>query len=458
MWRSATLGNLLACLPPDLCAVSKADSKYSMRLLREFRKEDWDRPSIYAARVKYLFSGSDGWSLEDILPHLCPPKIFPVLQGLVWNHASDQFLFIETFLSPAITTISFPSSSESLSFLPTLASKYPQLKHTTISLDQNSSASWDSLEELCAISSFLCELSDVESISVPQLNSSAMAHISRLPNLTSLTVDIFPHNWTAPAVDNEQGFASLEQLTLSYSSVAESITFMEWLNQIPLFDLSIHFSTAADSSQIHALFSALSTGISHPCLSELWIHSEYTDLEESATYRVENRSFRLLFSFVNLVSVSIQVGGGFDIDDATILELSRAWPLIETLELIEGNRFPETRLTLSCLFSFAANCPRLTTLKMTFNSTAIPYTAHTLAHGLKSLLVCHSPMSVPAIVPVAQFLSGCFPALKWLEAARTPLADDVDEEERMERAEAEESKRCWKEVGVLVCRGRTYKS
>ncbi|KAF8146295.1 hypothetical protein K438DRAFT_1781162 [Mycena galopus ATCC 62051] len=132
MWRSAALGNLLACLPTDLCVLDDlaTGSIACVKLLRDaqrsrraFREEDWARVSIYAARVRHLFSGGGQWSLAKILApmSLCLlANIFPVLKTLTWNHSNAQFCYIDAFLSPAIKTISFPCTSASLSFLSAL--------------------------------------------------------------------------------------------------------------------------------------------------------------------------------------------------------------------------------------------------------------------------------------------------------------------------------------------------
>ncbi|KAJ6479675.1 hypothetical protein C8R45DRAFT_355344 [Mycena sanguinolenta] len=280
-----------------------------------------------------------------------------------------------------------------------------------------------------------------------------MVHISRLPNLRSLTFDVFPDNWSAPTSHAKQTFPALHDLTLCYPTVDESIAFMEWLSQVPLTSLMLDFSSGVDPFQMHALLCALSTGILHPCLSELSIGSDCT---RSAGYCVENQSLRLLFCFVNLTDVSIAVGGGYDIDDPMVADLSVAWPLIENLSLTDG----EARTTLACLSSFAANCPRLTRLGLSFNTTVIPHTTTTAAHGLASLDVSHSTISPSKIVPVARFLSAIFPELKQLEAVRSgaPPADSDDEQGIARYDEARGSERCWKEVEALVCHGGRWKS
>ncbi|KAF8175443.1 hypothetical protein K438DRAFT_1771067 [Mycena galopus ATCC 62051] len=179
MWRSAALGNLLACLPTGLCVLDDlaTGSIACVKLLRDaqrsrraFREEDWARVSIYAARVRHLFPGGGQWSLAKILAPmiLCLlANIFPVLKTLTWNHSNAQFCYIDAFLSPAIKTISFPCTSASLSFLSALPFRCPNLKNVTISVvreedadwwDPSAPGGWDTPKAVDAISSFLCEL------------------------------------------------------------------------------------------------------------------------------------------------------------------------------------------------------------------------------------------------------------------------------------------------------------
>jgi hypothetical protein len=160
-----------------------------------------------------------------------------------------------------------------------------------------------------------------------------MAHISRLPNLTSLVFAILPHSWVNPVDDSEQAFASLGKLELVYIAVPQSIKFMQWLRQVPLHKFVITFSTAADTSEARAFFAALFTAISHPSHSELYIMQDALDTQRD--YCLKPCSLRLLSCFTNLTEVLIYLPGSSEIDDVTMSDLSRAWSLLETFELGE---------------------------------------------------------------------------------------------------------------------------
>ncbi|KAJ7865294.1 hypothetical protein B0H14DRAFT_3133421 [Mycena olivaceomarginata] len=384
MWHSVALGNLLACLPEDLCAVDKSDpKKYTMRLLRPFREEDWKRPSVYTSSIRRLFSGED------------------------------------------------------------------DLKNITISPDLHATAQ-DTVEELSAISSFLRQLPDAESICVPQLDRTAMAHISGFPNLTFLSFDVFPRDWVNPFVYPEPAFTSLRTLEIMYALVHESTKFMKGLHRVPLTSFTANFVDSATNFQIYAFFSAISTAISHRSLSNLLIAKD--GFEESINDVLDNRSLRLLFPFAHLTTVAIYLPAAPDIDDTTMRDLTRAWTLLETLELAERPD-NEARVTLACLSSFAAYCPRLTKLRMSFDTTVIPLPTNEPAHRLETLVVFESVLSPSDVLPVAQFLSGLFPVLRCVCAREHPRTMPVDEDEILELAEVMKWENCWKEVEALSYNG-----
>jgi hypothetical protein len=377
---------------------------------------------------------------------LCLSNRFPALQNLAWNHPNDEFSYIDIFLGPGITTVSFPSTSNSLSFLSILPSKCPGLKNITISPDLHATAQ-DTVEELSAISSFLRQLPDAESICVPQLDRTAMAHISGFPNLTFLSFDVFPRDWVNPFVYPEPAFTSLRMLEIMYALVHESTKFMKGLHRVPLTSFTANFVDSATNFQIYAFFSAISTAISHRSLSNLLIAKD--GFEESVNDVLDNRSLRLLFPFAHLTTVAIYLPAAPDIDDTTMRDLTRAWTLLETLELAERPD-DEARVTLACLSSFAAHCPRLTKLRMSFDTSIIPLPTNGPAHRLETLVVFESVLSPSDVLPVAQFLSGLFPVLRCVCAREHPRTMPVDEDEILELAEVMKWENCWKEVEALV--------
>ncbi|KAJ7451218.1 hypothetical protein B0H11DRAFT_2330473 [Mycena galericulata] len=71
LWKSATLVNLLRCMPSGLWVVEEVTQppeKCYMRPRRAIWATDWDRVFNYASRIRHLFSSSTQRGLSDIFP------------------------------------------------------------------------------------------------------------------------------------------------------------------------------------------------------------------------------------------------------------------------------------------------------------------------------------------------------------------------------------------------------
>ena len=107
-------------------------------------------------------------------------------------------------------------------------------------------------------------------------------------------------------------------------------------------------------------------------------------------------------------------------------------------------------MTLVCLHSFARHCPRLCTLGIAFDATAVlptseaDRTAHVCQRNVEYLGVEHSPIVTP--LAAAQFLSGVFPNLKSIKTHRGYANNDENEE----HPGAIGRLYCWKEVQTVL--------
>ncbi|KAJ7886557.1 hypothetical protein B0H14DRAFT_2697222 [Mycena olivaceomarginata] len=197
------------------------------------------------------------------------------------------------------------------------------------------------------------------------------------------------------------------------------------------------------------LFNALSAGCSHSSLTSLSLGGDQRiDEEGPESCIIAGNTLQLLFVFVNLTSVYIQSPSGFDLDNALISDMARAWTRIESLELWSKERVP-CRVTLCCLRSFAQHCPLLESLAMTVDASDASMELVTLSQtsqgSLYTIRMMYSPIATP--VPVAQFLSNLFPEL-WV--VRTERDDSNDDEEDEDSVEDILHHGCWKEVESLL--------
>ncbi|KAJ7142975.1 hypothetical protein C8R44DRAFT_761496 [Mycena epipterygia] len=302
-----------------------------------------------------------------------------------------------------------------------------------------------------AVSLFVRSLQCVESVSVDVLDMEALEHICRLPSLTSLYSNTISTASTFFINADTQSFVSLRTLDLGNSEIEPTTRFLEGCNQIPLisFDVSFpHFSTAG---QMHKFYTAIAAVFSPSSLTSLTLDNSYNVHAPPIDHVIQSRSIRMLFGFVNLTSLYMLSPIGIDWDDSTVLDLARAWPRIETLDLSAWHcASARPRVTLECLRSFARHCPHLGDLTTTFDGTVIPTsdlgaTNRVCQVRLRSLNVDHSTISTA--VGVARFLSAIFPNLKHILTREVQYEEeDLDEVER----QAMELHLLWNEVQKLL--------
>ncbi|KAF8149233.1 hypothetical protein K438DRAFT_1779421 [Mycena galopus ATCC 62051] len=214
------------------------------------------------------------------------------------------------------------------------------------------------------------------------------------------------------------------------------------------------FSTADD---VHRLFSAASSGISHLPLREFAFSDEFGsfDSSHSTNHLIRSQSLRSLFCFVNLTSVSILSAVGIDLDDTTVTDLARSWPHIEKLEFQSyyGNLAP--RATLRCLEAFPRYCPRLTKLAIAFDATVIPIPTlketdlSLVCLKMKNLDVEASPIETAR--PVGKFLTRIFPRLREISTLGDSLfLGGQDEWETDVGQQVLQYDRKWKKVAFIL--------
>ncbi|KAJ7798876.1 hypothetical protein B0H14DRAFT_2388426, partial [Mycena olivaceomarginata] len=127
---------------------------------------------------------------------------------------------------------------------------------------------------------------------------------------------------------------------------------------------------------------------------------------------------RPLLAFLHLTSVTLCAPAGFDLNDATVGDMARAWPRIKSLHLYASDyAHILSNVTLGALVLLARHCPELSGLSLTLDATAPVPDLETENKRLRqwrldSLGVSLSPIAAP--LAVAVFLSSVFPELKWV--------------------------------------------
>ncbi|KAJ7086771.1 hypothetical protein B0H15DRAFT_340848 [Mycena belliarum] len=463
LWSSASLFNLLCCLPADSRRIYDSEVP-RMELLRPLTPTDWERVLVYASRVKHLFAHPNHANLAKILPLLAssvPPKMLFNLRGIHWQHNGADFPAIGLFLEPSLTVLSIPASSSASAL--SLTATLPRLTDVSLVTDPKylrlTSYIFDTdytVQEVQDISNLLRRLpATLETLSTPILDQASFAHLACSPRLRNLTI----HRLRNDLSNSRAGagaFPALEKLDMTADLRAVTRFFGQGAGaDMPLATLSLMFPTPtpATAEETHGLYSALAASVAPTRLRSLILLTEGTlfDISTAPHVLIRAHSLRRLLPFANLKSVYICSPVGIDLDDALLEELAASWRGLESLEL--DARYPPPappRATIACLASFAAHCPRLECLSLTFDARAPPpVPAGVAPHAaLTSLQVEHSPASAPTAV--WQFLAHLFPALEDLD--HYVQYDDHDSE--VVSAPDVSRHECWNEVQSLLLHSR----
>ncbi|KAJ7143872.1 hypothetical protein C8R44DRAFT_864890 [Mycena epipterygia] len=389
LWRHQnTIMNLLRCMPDDLWDITELDSgedqweimlmddedidieeitRLDVCLRRPITKADWERPHFYSHRVK-AFAMDIGGLLETVT--LCLPGecIFPKLTNLCWHlQPPTSFHHVRLFLTPCIKELLLGSirTISHLSVLPNLAVECPALTNVTISVDGISLSDSSRPFRSCP---------PLTKLTVSTMECATALISTMLPNRPFVEITIArPFLHPPPTKTIARQF---------YSSLAKHCSHSS-LQQIHILDLS---------DSIHATVSA---------------HSGSIDVY------LAGGDLRPLFSFTNLIRVTLEHPLGFDLDDATSGPSSPC--------ALEGG-----------IYAFAKHCPTLNLLQMTFDATVVPKinknrTQRVAQESLDCINVALSLIKKPK--SVAKFLFAIFPHLECIQTMYEYFVDVHNDEE-----------------------------
>ncbi|KAJ7155654.1 hypothetical protein C8R46DRAFT_1356123 [Mycena filopes] len=411
LWKTQNSAvNLLRCMPADAFAIIQHTHHRELRLLRPIMAADWERPKFYMHRVKILTALDRSYtSLSQIFSALAVSLpldvVFPNLTSL--TRPAEDFHYIRLFLTQSITsiTVSFQHSEHQLSLLSLLDRKCPALKNVWL-----------------AISTFLCGLGDLHSLTSRITDMAALEHVAQLPNLRSIRTVVLPPKILPSEAMTVSRFPRLRHLDLDYVTVEQATDLLPMCSDSPLdrLDVGFHaFPAAAELVQFSTALAACRNA--HLRLDAIYIDlsNDGVETDDGAQYVLPIDFLRNLCCFGRLTDINISTYHGFDLTGAGVAELARAWPVLEELRLAE--EVPPTRSPpLHCLSSIAQHCPRLRYLHITVDARDDEMPVWTQQPptqiNLTSLHVGHSPIFGDS--SAARFLSAIFPALQSITTQR----------------------------------------
>ncbi|KAJ7617651.1 hypothetical protein DFH06DRAFT_1364343 [Mycena polygramma] len=416
LWSTQyTLAHILRCMPVGLWTepMPARGSMYGLELARPIMPSDWERPSFYLPRVKSLdFSEDSDLPSGDILEifAFCHPEpLFPNLRSLPWSYLdSALFPYIHIFLGPRLwqLEINLPSTVAHLSILPTIARKCPSLaiRHSR------------RLPRAYSHSRFVLSLE----------------YLATLPMLKDLRVENLDEFTPLPP-SCDPTFLTLTRLELWPRTLESASSCITSLSPPELANLMVTCSVPSlRLSAISSLYRVVQQALPQVSLRSLYIniHSD-DDTTLPDSWMAKHALLHTLFYFPHLTSLTLQIPGGFDLDDASAFDIARAWPNLRNLDLIPDEVVPgDRRTTLAALYIFADNCAGLESLAIEFNALTIPARNRDKlgSHSrLTNLRVGHSPIGDP--IAVGSFISSVFPQLSELYPRTIYQEDDFGWEE-----------------------------
>ncbi|KAJ6592616.1 hypothetical protein B0H19DRAFT_1088166 [Mycena capillaripes] len=438
LWSyQTTLAPILQCMPVDLWDEQVEKGLLDeLELTRPITPADWERPLLYLHRVKELDISENGQLpsreiLEALSMSQPRERLLPNLRSLTWAYSDHSYFpSIHTLLGPRITTLHIDLTSHAvshqslenattimshLSLIPAIAIKCPCLRFVDFFCDTIPS---DFLPHLrTSISLFVRGLKHVETLRVQVLDASALEHLATLSTLRRFRLED-PEVLTSslvPRLPDTPRFPGLTRLDIHPSTLKVANSFINSLSLSQLTHLIIGVVCIPTLYEISSLYHTITQNLPRAQLRTLEIaiiDENHAPLPDA--WMAKHAALRQLFCFQNLTVLMVQIPGGFDLDDACVLNLARAWPSLETLGLSPMAGRSDRRVTLTALHVLANHCPELKYLAIELTGLAIPplevdADQHVIQSTLETLHVGDSPISDP--VAVASYISRIFSGL-----------------------------------------------
>ncbi|KAJ7609463.1 hypothetical protein FB45DRAFT_845378 [Roridomyces roridus] len=447
LWHhQACASNVIKCFPDDLWESRRyVDSaRFTLTFRRSITTADWDRFLHYSSRIRSFQCPSlyeeDASQIYDVLLHTEIPgkHLLPNLRSLSTNNNCQPIpsAHLALFMAPRVSAIHLLIVHASL--FPVLPEKYPALK--AINVGRTEWPGFDTREDAedadppgsRCVSALLCGLHSLELVETVYVDLVALVHLGKLPKLKALTL----HGLPMPSISlsslvDQDLFRHLLHVKLSppWSRISSVPGFIRSWTHPPIVSLRINVPVSPTAASMQDIFSTLSEHCSSTSLKSLEISRGYSeDMDFEIGEVLPSAVLGNLTCFGNLVEFSMDTLIGYDLDDAGMADLARAWPRIEVLHFKALWHSDTPMVTIASVRVLAEHCPNLRHLELTFDASSIPSLPGSdslpLQLNLHTLDVAHSP--VTDAVETARYISVIFPNLSEIHSDKEWWRDDLD--------------------------------
>ncbi|KAH7905776.1 hypothetical protein BJ138DRAFT_1118168 [Hygrophoropsis aurantiaca] len=432
---------LFQCLPGDLWGVQEEpttlpfnfmQSEQPLKFQRPMTLSDWKVFNKYAYRVRSLAgmtedhdddAGTITISSEALLVLSCPPSfpLLPNLGSLTWNTLSPEWMpLLRHLLSPKIAHLAF------------------RLERTRLDSYANSALSLignfarETPQSISTVSQVVESLQHLRTLEVNVVSGKAIAHLARLPLLTSASFALDTSSDALPAGSAlpTKPFPMLATLVIQ----APFIRYVEALLlpvKISPTIIDVCLQTYCRAIHTSKFFATLSNSCCAESLKTLVVR-EYTAMEilpeqRSSRFVLGVQDLRPLFRLTRLRAVRLELVCNFDIDDAAIEELACAWPELTSLHMNEITGWAPSKITYQGLLALLKHCTKLSSLSIDVDFHSLeemPVPSVCPCNGLSNKLIeemslGNSRIDKPANVAV--FMSAVLPNLREVKKTSSSL-------------------------------------
>ncbi|KAG2156604.1 uncharacterized protein EDB93DRAFT_1221751 [Suillus bovinus] len=415
LWQDLSgIAPLIKCLPSNLWKYVKGNLEFQ----RTMTIDDWSIFCRYNHRVRSLKTSANTLGAGTWRTLNCPPfslPLLPNLVSLVWGAiTSENFTFIRLFLTSKLTTlnisrkITFGLSEQSILLcIPMLC---PSVSNFSIHRAIESGE----------ISTALQYWPHLSSVRTGEISEVAILYLSNLTSLRSLKFRL-PSTFLFASTQTrmqQPAFCALQELAIESKTLEVLDAFFETLFVAPeMLSFTVTEQISAPLA-LASLISCLPNTCAHSSLQQVHFNIDDGSFDDSDP--IEIASFQPLSVFRNLRKLSFQTEYYLQLDDTALLQMVKAWPLLEELHF-EKSRIRH-HITSNTFVSLLQHCPCLVSVGIAVNWSAVDNHGISLDvpyHGFAHKMLSHASFSNSKIrhpTRIAAFISAIAPNIKSVKA------------------------------------------
>ncbi|KAG2030419.1 hypothetical protein BDR03DRAFT_188619 [Suillus americanus] len=372
LWQDLRgLAPLIRCLPQSLWKVTG-----KLEFQRTMTFDDWSIFCKYNHRVRSLDTAVHEvvhlpLDIEIWRAFSCPPFSLPLLPNLIsltWREYNETFLYVYLFVTPKLKTLDMSRKGPGIStfglceqsMLSCISMLCPSVSHCRFLFCGEDT------------STALQSWSHLKSVKTEQISEAAILHLSNLPSLRVLVFKLppIPISANTQKLLQRSVFCAIEELGIECEGSPTLLdAFFEKLRVAPKVISCIVTDGMGSILALPALISRISNTCAHSSLEQVRLRISELDMDPDAS--IGAAAFQPLFAFRNLRRLDVETDCSVQLNDAVLLQMAKAWPLLERLFFHPYYFHLSHDVTPHAFVSLLQHCPCLVSISVFVNWSTI---------------------------------------------------------------------------------------